>query len=209
MGIALYKHRLDKIAISLMSAQKAKEDCVKEYGIGEDMPMSIFCWKEDRIELVLSLAEPPGKKNPLRRFKNVQDGLCIARRGWGVDAFTMVAEGWVSTNPEATADRELSEVYVEENSPVSECLALTHVENDEVTFLATPYRQTWGRKVQWEDEMYFPGETKVRGQDAMYPNLFFKVLSEVQYDEPPEDEATYYSALGDGLLQLGFACQWM
>ena len=45
MGIALYKHRLDKIAISLMSAQKAKEECIKEYGIGEDMPMSIFCWK--------------------------------------------------------------------------------------------------------------------------------------------------------------------
>ena len=209
MGTALYRHRLDKIAISLMSAQKAKADCIEEYGIGEDMPMSIFCWKEDRIELVLSLAEPPGRKDALRRFKKVSDGLCIVKKGWGVDAFTMVAEGWVSTNPEATAGRELVEVYVEKDSPVSECLALTHVENDEVTFLAIPYHQKWGRKVEWDDELYFPGETRVRGQDAMYPNLFFKVLNEVQYDEPPEDEETYYSALGDGLLQLGFACQWM
>ncbi len=209
MGTALYRHRLDKIAISLMSAQKAKADCIEEYGIGEDMPMSIFCWKEDRIELVLSLAEPPGRKDALRRFKKVSDGLCIVKKGWGVDAFTMVAEGWVSTNPEATAGRELVEVYVEKDSPVSECLALTHVENDEVTFLAIPYKQKWGRKVEWGDELYFPGETRVRGQDAMYPNLFFKVLSEVQYDEPPEDEETYYAALGDGLLQHGFACQWM
>lgn len=209
MGIALYKHRLDKIAISLMSAQKAKEECIKEYGIGEDMPMSIFCWKEDRLEIVLSLAEPPGRKNPMRRFKKVSDGLCIVKKGWGVDAFTMVAEGWVSTNPEATEGKELGVAYVEKDSPVSECLALTHVENDEVTFLAKPYRQTWGRKVEWGDELYFPGETRVRGQDAMYPNLFFKVLSEIEYETPPEDEETYYAALGDGLLKHGFACQWM
>lgn len=207
--MALYRHRLDKISISLLSAVQAKEQCIKEYGIGEDMPMSIICWKEDRIEIMLSLAEPPGRKKPQRRFMKVSEGLCIVRKGWGVDAFTMVAEGWVSTNPGATSGRELSEAYVEKDSPVSECLALIHVENDEVTFLAKPYRQTWGRIVEWSDELYFPGKTRVQGQDAMYPNLFARVLNEVEYEAPPEDEETYYAALGDGLLKQGFACKWM
>jgi hypothetical protein len=209
MGQARYPHRLDKLAVSLLSAVNAKEQCVKQYGIGEDLPMSVFCWKEDRLELVLSLAQTPETRDHTERFKRVSEALCIVKKGWGVDAFTMVSEGWVSTNPEATSGRELGEVYVEKDSPVSECLAITHVENDEVTFIAKPYKQLWGRKIEWEDELYFPGKTLVRGQNAMYPNLFARVLDEVAYEEPPEDEDTYYASLSDGLSKKGFACEWM
>lgn len=193
----------------MLSAVNAKEQCVKEFGIGEDLPMSIFCWKDHALELVLSLALTPEVRDHTERFKRVSDAICIVKKAWHIDAITMVAEGWVSTNPEATAGQDLHIAYLSPESPVSTCLTITHVENDEVTFIAKPYKQTWGRKVDWEDELYFPGSTKVRGQDAMYPNLFSRVLREVEHEAPPEDEATYYAALGDGLMKRGFACQWM
>lgn len=202
-----YEHRLDKIAIALLSGVNAKEGCVQEFGIGEDLPISIFCWKEDRLELVLSLMPTPDVKDHVKRFKKIGDALCIVRKGWGIDALTMLAEGWVSTNPQATEGRELREVYIEKGSPVSECLSITHVENDEVTFLAKPYMQTVGRKVVWEEELYFPGNTRVRGQNAMYPNLFARILKEVTYEEPPEDAVTYYELLCEGLSKSGFS--WM
>jgi len=49
MGEAKYPHRLDKLAISMMSAMNAKEQAVKKYGIGEEIPLSIICWSGDKI----------------------------------------------------------------------------------------------------------------------------------------------------------------
>ena len=209
MGIARYPHRLDKLAIAVVSGTQAKEEVVKLFGIGEDLPMSIFFWKQNRMEVVLSAQHKVQKASPLERFKKITDAVSIVKKAWGIDAITMVAEGWVSTNPDATYGRELHVAYLDKDSPVKECLTVTHVENNEVTFIAKPYRQTWGRKVEWEDELYFPGETNVRGQDAMYPNLFAKILTNVDYVEPPTAAGEYFSTLERGLDDRGFTFKQM
>ena len=136
MGEARYPHRLDKLAISMMSAMNAKEHAVKEYGIGEEIPLSVMCWTDHRLSLVLSASWEVQKSAPSDRFGKVNDALCIARRGWNIDAFTLIAEGFCSTDPSATNGMDLREAFIKPGMPVSECIAITHTEPNEVTFIA-------------------------------------------------------------------------
>jgi len=193
----------------MLSAMNAKEQAVKNYGIGEEIPMSIMCWSADRLSLVLSASWETQKSEPMERFGKVNDALCIARKGWGVDAFTLVAEGFCSTDPSSTSGIDLREAFLKPDSPVSECISITHTESDEVTFVAKPFSLTYPKKVIWGEELYFPGQTRVRGQDAMYPKLMSKVLTDVDYELPPVDEIAYYTRLSEGLAEYGFACQWL
>lgn len=209
MGEARYPHRLDKLAISMMSAMNAKEQAVKDYGIGEEIPLSIMCWSGDKLSLVLSASWEIQKSEPSERFGKVNDALCIARKGWGIDAFTLIAEGFCSTDPSATSGMDLREAFVKPDLPVSECIAITHTEADEVTFIAKPFSLTYPKKVVWEEELYFPGQTRIRGQDSMYPRLMSKVLTDVGYESPPVDLFAYYTRLSEGLAEHGFACQWL
>jgi hypothetical protein len=209
MGEARYPHRLDKLAISMMSAMNAKEHAVKEYGIGEEIPLSIMCWTDHRLSLVLSASWEVQRSAASDRFGKVNDALCIARRGWNIDAFTLIAEGFCSTDPSATDGMDLREAFIKPNTPVSECIAITHTEPDEVTFIAKPFSLTYPKRVVWGEELYFPGQTRIRGQDSMYPRLMSKVLTEVEYESPPVDEIEYYAELGEGLAEQGFACQWL
>ena len=203
-----FPHRLDKVAMAMLSGMAVKEQIVKEFGIGEDANMCIYCWKDNKVMLLLNMMSSTQKLEPMTRFERVNNALCIARAGWGVDAVTMVAEGWCSTNPEYTKDRELQVAFLDKDSPVRECLTITHLEDGSLTFLAKPYKLGVPRAVLWEEELYFPNRTMVRGQEGFYPRLFEKVLTEVGYKTPPPDEDTYYSELGDGLLKLGFTCEW-
>jgi len=209
MGEARYPHRLDKLAISMMSAMNAKEHAVKEYGIGEEIPLSVMCWTDHRLSLVLSASWEVQKSAPSDRFGKVNDALCIARRGWNIDAFTLIAEGFCSTDPSATNGMDLREAFIKPGMPVSECIAITHTEPNEVTFIAKPFSLTYPKRVVWGEELYFPGQTRIRGQDSMYPRLMSKVLTEVEYESPPVDEIEYYAELGEGLAEQGFACQWL
>jgi hypothetical protein len=209
MGEAKYPHRLDKLAISMMSAMNAKEQAVKKYGIGEEIPLSIICWSGDKISLVLSASWEVQKSAPSDRFGKVNDALCIARKGWGIDAFTLIAEGFCSTDPSVTDGMDLREAFIKPGMPVSECIAITHTEPEEVTFIAKPFSLTYPKRVVWEEELYFPGQTRIRGQDSMYPRLMSKVLTDVEYELPPVDENAYYEELSEGLAEHGFACQWL
>lgn len=203
-----FEHRLDKVAMAMLSGMSVKERLVKEHGIGEDVNICIYCWRDNRIVMLLNMLTSTQKLAPMSRFERVNNALCIVRKGWGIDAVTMVAEGWCSTNPEYTKDRELHVAFLDKDSPVKECLTITHIEDGSLTFLAKPYGLTHPRAVVWGEELYFPNRTMVRGQEGFYPRLFERVLTDVDYEEPPVDEETYYSTLGDGLLELGFACEW-
>jgi len=193
----------------MMSAMNAKEHAVKEYGIGEEIPLSVMCWTDHRLSLVLSASWEVQKSAPSDRFGKVNDALCIARRGWNIDAFTLIAEGFCSTDPSATNGMDLREAFIKPGMPVSECIAITHTEPNEVTFIAKPFSLTYPKRVVWGEELYFPGQTRIRGQDSMYPRLMSKVLTEVEYESPPVDEIEYYAELGEGLAEQGFACQWL
>jgi hypothetical protein len=51
--LSFFEERLDKISLALMSSVEAKEQSVKEFGIGEDIAMNLFCWDGPVLKLML------------------------------------------------------------------------------------------------------------------------------------------------------------
>jgi hypothetical protein len=207
VDLSLFEERIDKISLALMSSVEAKEQSVKEFGIGEDIAMNLFCWKQGALTLMLQAKPDIQLGDHVERFDAFTNVSIIARKGWGITAFTLVSEGWVSTDPSATRDKPLAEAYLDQDSPVKECITVTHVEDSAVTFVVRPYKYDVPRKVEWSDEIYYPGKTLVRGQNGIYPNMFDRVLTTIDEETPPEDLDTYYDILGHGILQAGFYCQ--
>ena len=207
MELSLFEERLDKISLALMSSVEAKEQSVKEYGIGEDIAMNLFCWEGAALRLMLQARPDIQQGDHVERFDAFTNISIIARKGWNITAFTLVSEGWVSTQPEETRGIPLAEAYLQPGSPVKECLTVTHVEDGIVTFVVRPYKYGIPRLVNWEDEIYYPGKVMVRGQNSIYPNMFDRVLRTIEAEEVPQDLETFYEVLSHGILQAGFYCQ--
>jgi hypothetical protein len=205
--LSYFEERLDKISLGLMSSVEAKEQSVKEFGIGEDISMNLFCWNGPVLKLMLQTKPDLQLSNHVERFDAFTNVACIVRRGWGITAFTMVSEGWVSTDPMATKGRRLVDAYLDKDSPVKECITVCHVEDGTVTFVTRPYTYGVPRTVEWEDEIYHPGRTLLRGQEGMYPNMFNRVLTTIEVEPIPQDTEEFYDVLSHGILQAGFYCQ--
>ena len=190
-----------------MSTVEAKEQSVKEFGIGEDISMNLFCWDGAVLKLMLQTRPDIQASNHVERFDAFTNVACIVRKGWNISAFTLVSEGWVSTDPLTTRGRPLAEAYLDKDSPVKECLTVCHVEDGTVTFVTRPYTYGVPRTVEWEDEIYYPGKTLLRGQDGIYPNMLNRVLTTIDTEETPQDAQEFYDVLSHGILQAGFYCQ--
>ncbi len=206
MEISDFKERIDKVGLALMSTVEAKEQSVQAEGIGEDLAINMFCWEDDRLALMLQARPSIQNANMDERFDAITKVACIVRRGWGITAFTMASEGYISLKPEETKGMSLKRAFIE-GKAVKECLTVTHIENNRVTMVARPYSYTVPRKVVWDDDIYYPGRTLVRDQDGMYANMFDRVLTTIEVDEAPEDYDTFYDELSSGVLEAGFYIQ--
>lgn len=207
MNLSSFSRRLDKIALALMSNVEAKNSSVKAYGIGEDLSINLFCWRADSLKVMLQLRPEMQKADPVARFEAISNAACVTRRGWGIDAFTMTSEAYVSDDPILTKGVELKEAYINPEYKVNECLTVMHVEDGHSTFVAKPYTYDVPRKVIWGDEKYHPGGTMVRNQDGMYPKMFHRVLTKIDAEEIPERFDVFHEALFVGLNEAGFYCQ--
>ena len=207
MELSSFEQRLDKISLALMSAVEAKEQSVKEFGIGEEISMTLFCWDKLHLRLMLQTRPDIQKSNHEERFDAFNNVACIARRGWNITAFTLMSEGWVSTDPLKTKGILLSDAFLEPTAPVKECITIAHIENGYITFVVRPYKYSVPRTVEWDEEIYSPGATLVRGQNGRYPNMFDRVLSTIKTEETPSDKEAFYEVLNHGILQAGFYSQ--
>ena len=206
VDISDFKERLDKVSLALMSTVEAKEQSVKDEGIGEDLAINLFCWEQDRLTLMLQARPVVQHSDADKRFTSISRVACIVRRGWGITAFTMASEGYISLEPEETKGIGLKQGFIDGRA-VKECLTVTHVEDNRVTMVVRPYTYTVPRKVVWDDDIYYPGRTLVRDQDGMYANMFDRVLNTVEIEQPPEDHTTFYDELSVGVLASGFYIQ--
>lgn len=207
MELSLFEERLDKISLALMSSVEAKEQSVKEFGIGEDISMNLFCWEQGALRIMLQAGPNLQQGDHVERFDAFTNACIITRKGWNITSFTLVSEGWVSTEPGATKGVPLAEAFLQPDSPVKECLTVTHVEDRTVTFVTRPYKYGIPRAVIWDDEIYEPGRVIVRGQNGIYPNMFDRVLTTIDAEELPTDVETFHETLSHGIVQLGFYCQ--
>lgn len=205
-----YPTTLDKLALVVTASTIAKEQSVKDFGVGEDLPFNVYGWRNHRLAIMCQINAGLMNIDPMERFSKLTNAACVMRKGFCVDGFTLIAEGFVSTDPESTKDKKLAEAYLEKDSPVKECLTFTHVDNGRVTFVTKPYTYTVPRGVQWAEEMHFPGGTMFRSKDGAIPIMFDKVLALETQEEPDDEEEyeEYHKALGQGLLAEGFYAQW-
>lgn len=207
--LSSFDNRIDKIGLALMSAVEAKGDSVKEFGIGEDLSINLFCWRQDKLKAMLQLRHQVQNMSQSERFEAVTDALCATRRGWGIDAISLVSEGYVSIEPQLTAGLSLKEAFLNPDGNVRECLTVAHVEDGYVTFVVKPYRYDVPRVVIWEEEWYHPGSSMVRDQDAMYPNMMHRVVTDMPVEQLDDtiDIDVFNETLVQGLHDSGFFCQ--
>lgn len=200
---------LDKLALAVSSAVEVKEQTVKEYGIGEDINLNLYTWNGPFLSAICQMSSQLMVEPHEKRFGRVVDAAVIIRQALGIDAITMIAEGYISTDPRQTEEIPLAQAFVKLPDVVKECITFTHVYEEQVLFMTKPYTYTVPRSVVWEDEIFTPGQTIMRGGNGRYPLMFSKILSEVKSETPPEDEGVYFDTLGHGLRQLGFEITWL
>lgn len=194
------------MALVIESVSCAKIDIVKEYGVGEDLTISLYGWVDDRLAIICQMEDKIMNGDKLERFKKLINAACIMRQGWGVSEFTLVAEGYCSTNPEETRDESLDVMFVK-NPNVFECLTFTHVDGIEFSIMTRPYKVTWPRKVEFSELMYYPGQSVLRSSDAPIPVMLSKVLDMSTNEIPDEEVDAYYEELIYGLRYEGFLAQ--
>ena len=204
-----FPHVLDKVALAVSSAVEVKEQQVKEFGIGEDININFYAWDGPFLVAICAMSSQLMALDHESRFMRVADAICILRQALAIDNITMVAEGYVSVEPRETEGLELAAAFVKMPGIVKECITFTHVHGDQVTFMTKPYTYTVPRTVIWEDEVFTPGQTVMRGGNAKYPLMMSKVLADVEPSEVPEDANMYFDTLGFGLRQLGFDVTWL
>ena len=195
---------IDKVAFVLESACIAKERLVRDEGIGEDLTFNLYGWKDNNLVILLQMNPEKMWADSYERFKYLTNAAFIARKGWGVEEFTLVAEGYCSVDPEATKGVSLRDSY-STNPSVKSCLTFTHVNTSETAIVTRPYLLTWPRKVVYEKEVYYPGQSILRRKDGVIPSMLLRIVDTVDIDIMDiEDTETYYQALIDGLADNGF-----
>ena len=207
-----YDSRMMKLAMVLATAVEAKNEMVAEGGIGEDINQVLYGWCGGSLSVVSQMTDVVQRQTPYERFMAVSSAVAILRLGWGLDAISMVAEGYVSSNPVDTYDKNLAKEFAIGNRAVNECLTVTHVANDEVSFVSKGYSYDVPRKVIWHEEVFVPGRMMVRNEESMYPLLFHTALK-LPYSQPDDEvmwlaSDDYYSALVFGLLANGFSTRF-
>ena len=200
------------MAMVLATAVEAKNEMVAEGGIGEDINQVLYGWCGGSLSVVSQMTDVVQRQTPYERFMAVSSAVAILRLGWGLDAISMVAEGYVSSNPVDTYDKNLAKEFAIGNRAVNECLTVTHVANDEVSFVSKGYSYDVPRKVIWHEEVFVPGRMMVRNEESMYPLLFHTALK-LPYSQPDDEvmwlaSDDYYSALVFGLLANGFSTRF-
>lgn len=207
-----YDSRMMKLAMVLATAVEAKSEMVAEGGIGEDINQVLYGWRGSSLSVVSQMTDVVQRQTPYERFMAVSSAVAILRQGWGLDAISMVAEGYVSSNPVDTYDKDLAKEFAIGNRAVNECLTVTHVANDEVSFVSKGYSYDVPRKVIWHEEVFVPGRMMVRNEESMYPLLFHTALK-LPYSRPDDEvmwlaSDDYYGALVFGLLANGFSTRF-
>ena len=203
MQTGAYETNLDKVALAVESIKVAKQMAVTEEGVGEDINITVFCWRGASLLSVIQLSNTFGLSRD-ERVNRMTQGCCLMRRGWGVDSFTMIAEGYCSLSPANTNGESLYELFTQPNSPVKECIAITHVEADSYLFVSVPYTVTVGRKVQFDNPLWYRGRDALR--DLAYPATMRAALGlpPVDLDDERVDKEVFFATLADGMMAFGF-----
>lgn len=203
METGKYATEFDKLALAVESTKLAKQMTVSEDGIGEDININLFCWKGEDLASIMQLRNTHQLERDTR-IEIITKGACIMRRGWGIDEFTFVAEGFCSLKPAETKNDDLAELFAKQDSPVKECIAFTHITGSDATFISVPYSLGVGRTVNFDNPLWYSGVDVMR--DLTYPATLKASLKlePVELDDDSLDRESYFETLAESLTNTGF-----
>lgn len=202
MYTGFHETSLDKIALCAESIRTAKINITEEDGIGSDLNINIFGWKNNELITVTQLKNTFSIPKD-ERIKLVIETSAILRRGWGITEFTLAAEGFCSMHPSKTQGNNLGQLFAQKDSPVSECISFMHLENDSHTFVALPYKVKIGRKIDFGQILWFDGGKIVR--DIEYPAALKACLKlDVEQYDDNFSKSTYFGTLASAIMDCGF-----
>ena len=198
-----YPEILDKVALAVESAKVAKQMIVQQEGIGEDLGFSLMAWEDDDLRAVVQLSGLFMSDHEERYALMVQ-AACILRQGWKATAFTMVAEGYCSTNPDESKGKDMAQMFASPSCDfVRECLAFTHVERGEMLFVVVPYKYVPPRKVMFAEPLQHQGASVLR--DGRYPLSLHRALElRLPHGDENFDEEYLREILAQELEEIGF-----
>lgn len=194
-----YSTTMDKLALAVSSAKLAKETIIESEGIGEDLNFVLMGWREGELVAVAQLGQIFMRDKP-DRFGRLLKCAYVIRKGWGVDAFTFVAEAFCS-NTHSTREHNLTELFVNSEVKVTECLSFIHIDKTVIEFVAVPYTTTHPRLVVFSDAIQYEGIQSMR--DSEYPAALYRALNEDTEGNPIYDD-DFHSELVKGLIAVGF-----
>lgn len=196
-----YPESLDKVALAVESAKIAKQMIVKQDGIGEDLSFTLMTWRDSELVAVAQLSQEY-MGDPEERYGLMVQAACVLRQGWGATAFTMVAEGYCSTNPDESKGKDMAQLFASPTTDfIKECLSFTHVQEDGILFVVVPYRLLPPRQVEYYKPMTHNGAGVVR--EARYPMSLHRAL-ELPYEIDDVDEDVLREELANSLTSIGF-----
>lgn len=196
---------ISKLSLTVAVGQAAKTSLVAEHGIGEELAMNVMGWKGDKLICVAQMDTSWGSSEEEERIERTSTAYMVLRRGWGCDSFTVIAEGFVSRNPDETRDMSLIEAFLDPQKGVTECLTVNYVDSDVVDICAVPFKIAVGKKVKWGPVMHSENASVLRNSG------FITAAQDVLAHEEeamPQDIDSFHLALAVGLHeQAGYFLQ--
>jgi len=203
METGIYPTEFDKMALAVESTKLAKQMTVSEEGIGEDININVFCWKNNYLASIVQLGNTHRLERAVR-IEKMANAACILRRGWGIDEFTFVAEGFCSMKPSETKNQDLAELFTKKDSPVKECIAFTHITKNDATFVSVPYSVSLGKKVDFSTPICYSGVDVMRDLTYTATLKASLKLEPMDFDEETVDREVYFGTLASSLIDNGF-----
>ena len=190
-----YPDPVSKISLTVSVGQSAKTQIVQEHGIGEELAMNILGWRDGSLVCVAQM-DTAWPSSEDERIQRTGDAYMIMRRGWLCDAFTLLAEGYVSRSPDTTKNIPLPDAFLDKKMGVTECLTVNYIDSEHVELCAIPFRVTLGRKVEWGPLVHSESIEVLR--NSQYVTIAQEVLEQETLGLPDDCE-TFHLALAVGL----------
>jgi hypothetical protein len=189
-----YPDDMSKIALTITSAQLAKDLMVDEYGIGEDLAFTFFGWRENRLSMVVQLRNDFMRVPVIERIPRCQVMCNLIRTAWAIDAITLVAEGFETLDKRKLEGKDLRQAFVEGKDLVRECVTVTHCEINEVngnidtTVATVPYSYEIGRSIEWGETTGYTRNLDTLMKTAPVPQMLREALSLSPVEEYSDEE---------------------
>lgn len=204
----LYPDSAAKVSLAYTVGRSTKTHLISEYGVGEELAMNIFGWCENRLACIgqMDVSWPQGEE--VDRLLRVFQTAVVMRNGWLCDGFTLIAEGYVSSDPESSLGNDLAEMYASDvEKRVEECLSICHVDLvGNVDICALPFRVVLRNDIEWGTLLHTDDPLMLRNH--RYVTGLQKALSAPLLGLP-EDVDAFRLALVSGVAdEAGFYVQY-